>query len=269
MTWDNDDAYSVSGETPAGGHVGLWPEGNYEGTYLRHKCAPSAAKGTPGISIWFDVQGREVQCDCWITEATLAGFTGKQLEALGWNGSYANCEFEPPESVPLFMKHELYKNQMRERWNISAKVEARPGAVDAAERAAQVWKARLAKPAAAPPGKPSAPKTPPKAATPPAAASAAKGAPKAAPAAPSRPGAPTPPGKAPKKAAAVDPKEAERDRLIEATVDADSAWAVWVHAECDDGDAFWRRAAEIAGGEDTSQMTQEQWQEVARAAPPF
>jgi len=136
MTWDESDAYSLGDGAPAGGGpAGLWPEGNYEGTYLRHRCAPSAAKGTPGISIWFDVQGREVQTDCWITEATLSGFTGKQLESIGWNGSYANCEFEPPESVPLFLKHELYKNQMRERWNISAKVEARPGAVDAAELA--------------------------------------------------------------------------------------------------------------------------------------
>lgn len=220
----------------------LWPEGSYTGVFQRHQTTASGAKGTPGIQIFFGVNEREVQVDCWITEATLAGMTGDQLAAIGWNGSYSDCEFDPPAQVPLYMKHDTYKGKTRERWNISTQAKAAtPAVVQAVDRACLVWKSKRATPPPAPGGRP----LPPPAA-PPRAAAPAK-----APAAPPKP--PAPP-KAPKA------KPAGPGTM-------DEAWAVWVECKCEDGTLFYGAIERVAGHADTDKLTAAQWSEVASLAP--
>lgn len=236
------------------GASALWPEGNYTGTFLRSNITASAQKGTPGIQLYFQVEGKQVCVECWLTEATLAGMTGDQLRLMGWNGEYTEgAEFAPPDPVPLWMKHDTYKGAVRERWNISAKAAASPAAVASLDRARLLWKAKAAAPAPVPAA---APKAPPRAAAP----TPAKPAPAAkAPAPPPRPKAPKKPEPKPEVAPAYEPKP---------VTTLEQAWEHWVSVDCDDADAFWKAVETVKPG--SEDLSAAEWQAVADAAPiPF
>lgn len=226
----------------------LWPEGNYEGTYVSHSCAPSQTKGTPGIAITFQVRDdKQVTVDCWITEATLAGMTGDQLAAMGWNGDYTKAEFDPPAVCKLYMKHDTYKGKTRERWNISANAKPiTPAALQSVSRACDLWKARRA-------GSTPVPAAPPKA-PPPAKPKPAAGGPP-----------PRAPAKAPPKPAGT-PAKPKEERLASTQ---DEAWDFWVNAGCDDGEKFWKAVEEIAPGKDPATLTAAEWSKVAAFDIPF
>lgn len=220
--------------------AGLLPEGNYRGKYTGHQCTASVAKGTPGIMIDFDIgEGKSVRVECWLSEATLGGMTGDQLRSLGWNGEYGpECRFEPPETVSLYMKHDTYKEKVRERWNISVQGKANESALAGLSRACQLWKARGAAQAPVPA---SAPKPP------------------------SRNG----PAKAPP--AMTKPPAKKRRASSE-----DEAWAWWVKPEAgfkdetEAGEQFWLAVEEVAPGKGGKELTADEWDAVAaRSKVPF
>jgi len=214
---------------PSDDAAGLWPPGDYIGRYVRHTCLPSALQGTPGIQIHFDVAGtgQEAQVDCWITEATLASLTGEQLAAIGWNGRYGpECSFGPPESVKLYVRHETYKNKLRERWAISTIREASATTSQAANRACQLWRARRAAPTPVPATRPQAP-------------------PPARPAPPIQPAPPNP-------------------EPIASTMDA--AWSAWVAAGREKADEFWTAIEAVRPGGTAETLTADEWARVAQLA---
>ena len=71
-TDEGEVAYSTgandAGSVPSG--VSQWPAGNYVGKLLSHELVTSQIKGTPGIRLWFEVEGEEVSVDVWITDAS-------------------------------------------------------------------------------------------------------------------------------------------------------------------------------------------------------
>lgn len=232
MTYATLDEQGDQGAAPA-----LWAEGNYTGKYVRHTTAASGVQGTPGIQVYFDIDGHEKVVEMWITPATLDGMTGDQLAALNWNGEYPNVEFDPPESVGLWMKHDTYKNKTRERWNISTFKAASPEKVQSLSRACDVWKAKRT---AAPAAPLAAPKPPPKA-------------------------PPKPAGKAP------PPPAKKPDPIPRTATNQEEAWQVWLDAKADKdgGAAFWNTVQTICGHQDAERVTEEEWGLIAGNAPPF
>lgn len=260
--WQQEGEYDPAAEQQqaGGGPESPWGEGNYTGVYVRHEPFASAVQGTPGLRVFFQIGDREVAVEMYLTPATLGGMTGDQLEVLGWDGEYPEAGLNPPEAVGLWMKKDLYKNKWRDRWNVSTGgKEATPESLAAVARACQLWKARKSQPAPVPAGKPSVPKAPakpaPAAATPP---------PRKAPA---PAGGPPPRKAAPPAEPPADPKKAAYDAAVAAAHDSETAWAAWVAAGCEDGDAFWSHAATV--GDDPDKFTKKQWQKVASGAPPF
>lgn len=212
---------------------GLWEAGSYVGRLVRHELVTSGLKGTPGIKLTFEVYGYEIDVHVWITDAS-ADIAAEQLQAVGWNGDFVSAGFDPPDEVPLWMKHEEYRGRMQERWSIST-LERRPPPAptdDALVRFAARYKNLSKAPPAAPPGRPVA------------ARPAAKPAPKP------RPDAGPPP----------QPARSQKE-----------AWAVWqASGAANDPDAFWDAVDDVAGvGADPESLTPEQWRQVADAAPPF
>ena len=239
--WDDlgKQAEAMSNEihgdgAPAAVKPGLWPEGTYRGKYIEHVCAASNTKGTPGIQITFEVDGKRVTVDCWITGATLAGMTGDQLAVLNWNGEYdgpdTKCEFNPPEVVRLWMKHDTFKGKTRERWNISANAKpVTPEKLASVSNACAAWKGSRPPPAN---GETAPPKAPPRAST----------------------KAPPPP-----------PKKTEKP----SATNQDEAWALWVTTGNDDGEKFWAAVDKIAPGKDPADVTPEEWSKVVEVVLPF
>lgn len=254
--WTEDgDAYTTDtdqgGSAPGG--PATWPAGNYTGKLLRHELVTSQIKGTPGIRLWFEVEGEEVTADVWITDAS-ADIAIQQLESIGWNGDFAAPEFAGGDATKLYLKHETYKNKPQARWSISTFATKPPPAPTDGHLAqfAARYKAKTAAPPPAPSGKPTAPTTPPVAPAP-------KPAPKPPPA------AQTPPAKPAGKAS----KQTAYDKAVAAAIDLDSAWAAWQAVECSDADAFYREVKRVTGAADGAGATPDQWREVAAAAPPF
>lgn len=227
--------------------AGLCPEGEYQGTFLSHKCTASAQKGTPCIEVDFDVQGHIKTVQLWITEGSLSGMTGDQLAHLGCSGEYPDVTFNPPNPVALYVKHEEYKGRWRERWNVSLPRAASEGSTTAAARAMKLWAARRsAQPA--PTGRPITPTI----------------------AAPSpRPAAAPPPPKA-----APPPPPAAPAFDIATVVDANSAYAAIASVD-PDGSKFWAAvAAARDGSEGTPQeiaakLTPAEWQALVQSVHPF
>ena len=122
---------------------GMWPEGNYTGKYLRFECGASMLKATNYIRIFFDVQGRHVESTVWITDANF-DYADKQLRVCGWNLQYPDVDFDPPELVPLYMKHGEYKGKPKEEWRISTLGPAKEADSNTMSRFAERSRARLA-----------------------------------------------------------------------------------------------------------------------------
>lgn len=213
---------------------GLWPAGNYDGTLIDGTLVSSQMKGTPGIQLRFEVQNVEKIVNVWITDAS-AEIAVNQLEAIGWNGNMAAPEFSKVgQPCKLYMKHGMYKNKPKEEWQISSfTAKPPPAATDPMlTRFAARFKAKVSTPAP-PPTRP----------TPPPPAAAGKG--------------PPPPKAAASKATTME-----------------EAWAAWTKGdkpgdEDKTAELFYKQVEIVAGTTDTSNVTPEQWNSVAAAAPPF
>jgi hypothetical protein len=233
---------------------GLWPAGNYEGDYVEHEIGSSATKGTPYVLFRFKIKDSErvVEVTTWISEKNQES-ARSDMQALNPSGVYPDITFAPAGPIKLYMKHEQkYKaapGVMEERWRIS---NVKPP--DASFMARFFAGVQSAKPPPPPPSsRPIAP--PPKAAAPP------KAPPPKAPA----PKAPSAPAK-PKGDPAHEAKIARYHAAIDEVKDADTAWAAWCAAECEDADAFWKAVGEFG---DPDSLTPAQWRELAMKAPPF
>lgn len=227
---------------------GLWPEGNYEGTYLRHEFGASSSKGTEYLRIWFDVQGAEKAVDLWLTDGCFV-MNQKRLSALGYRGVWPDIEFSA-SPVGLYVKHEMYKGRIRERWDISTLAAKSPDQSVMAR-----YFARLQNAMAQQPPTPAAPPAPPP-----------RGVPAKAAAKPSAASAPARPSAAPPRPAAAP---AAKEAAV--VTDQDSAWAAWVEELGDkcDAAAFWSAVDAQRGNREVEEMTAKDWAEVAAACPPF
>ena len=168
------DAYDWA--QPTGGQAAPapvgWPAGNYEGTLLSAEMQSSSAKGTPGFKLWFDVKGRTIGVDVWLTDAS-ARMSTQALTACGWNFEYGEaCAFAAigsKEKIKLWLKYEHHDGRQKERWNVST-FRAPPPATDpglaafAARARAIAAESGIVPQAAAP--SPAAARTPPTAPAP-------------------------------------------------------------------------------------------------------